>query len=388
MSDSIRKKILIAPNSFKECAGSVRTAGLIHDAMEKYARAEFQAAPELTVVPVSDGGDGLLEVCRLKFNLRILHYKIPNPFNGNIFSCPVGYSEKNKTIYIESAEVLGLKLIPEEFRNPLRLSSGGMGELLIQIAGDAAKGNLDIKRIVIGIGGTGTNDLGLGMLSKFGLLLTDSEGKKLEVLPGNFEKSEGLLWQTPDFNFEIEIIIDVKNPLLGENGASIVFGPQKGLLPAKASEIDAQFGRLLRMMNINSEKISSLSGAGGGLAAAFQIFFGGKTVFSKDFIKYELGVDSALNRYDAVITGEGKVDSQSMLDKGAMVVASEYSRAGTPVYFICGINDSVQTLNSNMKFIELWKYFTSVKESIDNFEAGINKACEAIINDLKFGSGL
>lgn len=129
-----RKRILISPNSFKECADSVTIAELI-----KYYLSDLKDS-ELIVRPISDGGDGFLNVCRFYFEGEIRKYKISTAFDDSRFECPVLYCSKNQEIYIESAEVLGLKVVPMHLRNPLKLSSKGLGELLLKITEEVEQG--------------------------------------------------------------------------------------------------------------------------------------------------------------------------------------------------------------------------------------------------------
>ncbi|TSA26025.1 MAG: hypothetical protein D4R68_07945, partial [Ignavibacteriales bacterium] len=125
--------ILIAPNSFKGCADSVEITEYIKGSLFKLLPEEIKSNIDFLLKPISDGGDGFLQVCQRNFGVEFLHFEISNPFNADKFFCPVGYFQESKTIYIESAEVLGMKLIPEEFRRPMSLSSKGMGDLLLQI---------------------------------------------------------------------------------------------------------------------------------------------------------------------------------------------------------------------------------------------------------------
>ncbi len=127
------KRILIAPNSFKECADSVTIAELIRDNLS------CLKDTELIVKPISDGGDGFLNVCKFYFGGEIRKYNISTSYNDSKFECPVLYCEKRSELYIESAEVLGLKVVPIEFRSPLQLTSKGLGQLLIQIEQDSSK---------------------------------------------------------------------------------------------------------------------------------------------------------------------------------------------------------------------------------------------------------
>ena len=262
--------ILVAPNSFKECADSAELADIISSCLFR--------SPNLNIIskPVSDGGDGFLSVCYKNFGLKKRYYKIPAPFNPGRIRCTVGYNKKNKNLFIESANVLGLKIIPPDKRHPLVLSSRGMGVLLDKILKDVRKGKLEVDKVTIGIGGTGTNDLGIGMLSELGMKLTDKNNSVLEPIPVNFKTAAKILWKKPQFPFRINLVTDVNNSLLGSEGASRVYGRQKGLTTKEIKIADAGFENIIRISKkeIIISDTEFISGAGGGLAAGFQLFLG------------------------------------------------------------------------------------------------------------------
>ncbi|HED38340.1 MAG TPA: hypothetical protein ENI76_08875, partial [Ignavibacteria bacterium] len=145
-----KKKILLAPNSFKECASSTKVA----DLFEKFLNTNNNY--EIFKYPISDGGDGLLNVLNYNNKLIDITYSITTPYDGSKFDCTVGYDERNKIIYIESAKALGLQMIPKEKRHPLNLSSKGLGELLEQVGKSVFNREIDVNKVVIGVGGTGT----------------------------------------------------------------------------------------------------------------------------------------------------------------------------------------------------------------------------------------
>ncbi len=380
------KRILISPNSFKECENSVNAAALI----EKYLQKELAAANgkfEFIQKPISDGGDGFLEVCKKLFDAKSIHYEISNVFNSEKFFCEIAYSEKLKTVFIESAKVLGLQLIPEEKRNVLKSNSGGLGELLFQIQSDAISKKYKIEKVIIGIGGTATSDLGIGAASTFGLKLFDKNEIPLEPLPINFEKIKSIEWNLPEFPFEIEIVIDVKNPVTGKTGAAKTFAKQKG---ASGNEVEILENGAINFLKIFQQKfkvneIEKLSGAGGGLGFGFQIFFNAKTIFAKDFIKEKIGISKDQN-YDLIITGEGKFDEQTFNEKGVHYLLDEFRRE-FPMIIVAGkINFKKGIIDNhfeNVYFIELSKYFENENDSIKYFEKAIEFASKEIIKIIK-----
>lgn len=374
--------VLVAPNSFKECADSTEIAALMKTSFNRYVTDSFKKAIEFTYKPISDGGDGFFEVCKNQFGLETLHFEVSRAFDSGKFFCPVGYSAETKTVYIESAEVIGLKTIPIEKRKPLILSSKGMGDLLVQLLDGVYTGFMDIEKVVIGVGGTGTNDLGMGMMEVFGLEFYDTSDNKLSILPKDFHLVEKIAVPELTLPFKIELICDVENKLLGENGATKMFSKQKGATEEETIFLEEAFENVLKQLELDEDTINSLSGAGGGLAAAMKIFFNSDIRYAEQFIKEDFGVDSSKNVYDVVVTGEGKFDSQSMMNKGALIISNDYSNNNTQVYFICGISEGTFPENDNLHIIELSEYFDSVEDSIRNIDKGIDIACKKITKNI------
>ncbi|MCU7494463.1 MAG: glycerate kinase [Ignavibacteria bacterium] len=374
-------RILIAPNSFKECAGSVRLADLFHKAlegtlMERYKRKDFHFIDK----PVSDGGDGFLDVCVENFHLKREEITLPAPFEGGEIRASFGYSPENKTVYVESAGVLGMRIIPPEKRHPLELSSKGLGELFLWLKNSKASGRLQFDQLTLGIGGTGTNDFAIGMASALGLRLLDEKGRYVKPLPESFRYVKSVEWEDPGLDFEIEAILDVNTPLLGQRGAARIFAPQKGATPPEVEELEKGLECVVRAIG-KSDSSADLLGAGGGLAGGLHYFLGAKYKFARDFLREDLGINSARLKPDLVVTGEGVFDSQSMMQKGVSFILDEFRRLEIPVFVCAGkIKDVPEELaEENVKFIELSKFFTSPGESMRNIEKGVELASEEIL---------
>jgi glycerate kinase len=374
--------ILVAPNSFKECASSVEIAKLIDQSLKMYIPETIKPIIELDLKPISDGGDGFLPVCERIFNLEILHFEIRFPYSEDLFFCPVAYSAEKKFIFIESAEVLGLKLLPEDKRKPMMNTSKGMGDLLLQIYDAAVNGIMEIEHVFIGIGGTGTNDLGMGALEVFGLEIYDDKDNPLAVIPKNFKSVQKIIVPEIDCPFKITTIIDVRNPLVGSLGASIIFGQQKGASPDEVFELDESFKNILTQLELSQSEIKHLSGAGGGLSAALKLFFKAEEITAVDFLKDFVGINFKETSYDLVITGEGQLDAQSFLNKGAVILLNEATEHKIPTYFICGTSEGELPKNEFLKVIELAEYFDTVEESIEKINKGIELACKPIARAL------
>ena len=371
--------ILIAPNSFKECSDSVTISDIIYNNLGKNLDCN------LIRKPISDGGDGFTDVCKHYFNGEELIYNVSTPYNDEALECKVIYLEETKTVYIESANVLGLKVVPPERRNPLLLSSKGLGELLLILAGEI----YDIKKVVIGIGGTATIDMGLGACSALGLKLNDIIGEALDVIPANFSKVKDIEWYKNKLPFQVLSIIDVSNPLVGEQGAAKQFGNQKGANKSSLVVIENGFDNILNILQnkglLGSSKV--LYGAGGGIPSGLNILLGTEEISAEKFIMEDLKVATEIMMSDFVITGEGAFDQQSFMGKGAGIIMNKASQYGKKVILVCGkFDEKVKSiLNDNVKVFDIASQFKSMEDSIKYFEVGLKKICDKIVTLIKYG---
>ncbi len=337
---------------------------------------------ETGILPVSDGGDGFLNACRAVFDLEMLSYSISTPYDDSRFDCEAGYDRKNKKIYIESAKVLGLRIIPGENRSPLTLSSKGLGDMFAAIKEDEEKGKVEVDEVIIGVGGTGTSDLGLGVCSRFGLELYDIFGKKDRIVPEYYYRIKEIKWDEPGLPYKIKTVIDVENPLLGKKGAARTFGPQKGADRGEVEVMELGFTKIVNILKNKGLKRSfnTLSGAGGGLAAGLYLFFNASSIKADEFIRKDLRLEDRIKNFDIVITGEGSFDEQTLDGKGAGIVLRVASIQKRRVILCCGrVEDRVKDkLGENVEVIEFTSFFSSKEESIKNFEKGIELASNKI----------
>ncbi|OGU77764.1 MAG: hypothetical protein A2V93_10840 [Ignavibacteria bacterium RBG_16_34_14] len=365
------KNILVAVNSFKETADAVEVSKLFNKHLDKSLFNVIQK-------PISDGGDGFLKICKFYFGLEILNYQITTPYDESFIDCKIGLDRDNKTLYIESAEVLGLKRIPISKRHPLYLSSKGLGDLLKLILQDIEEYKYEVNKLVIGIGGTGTMDLGLGMCSRFGLKIFDSYGSELEVLPENYPKVSKIEFNRNDLPFIIEVVLDVNNSLLGKDGG-IIFGKQKGASNAELKVIELGWGKIVNTIQNNMLKNTAkeLSGAGGGLSVGLNLLSETIKKHALDFISDNLRVGINDTNFDIVITGEGAFDEQSMKGKGAWIIISIFEKENIPVVLCCGKIDKQVSENLSMNVFPI-ELVTYIDDPINNFEEAIKIACSEI----------
>jgi len=373
-------KILIAPDSFKECIDSISLASLFENELKSIKNYE------LKLKPISDGGDGFLNICKDYFHLEEVEYSISNAYDENMLTCQIGYDQRRRNIFIESADILGLKKISDSHRKPLKLNSKGLGELLLQIKSDVEEGKLNCNSIYLGVGGTGTVDFGLGMCSKLGLQIFDFYNKVMDILPENYFRTGEIHPPNETLPFNIICVVDVQNQLTGQDGAVIRFSPQKGASPTEIKLLELGFNKILNILQkknlIANEK--SLSGAGGGIAAALQIFYNSEIIQSKDFILNTLNLKNEIDNSEIIITGEGKFDSQSLLGKGAYSIAEYALKKNKKVFFVCGKSEikAENLMYNNFSLIELSSFMSPKNDSIQNINRGIALACELIRSKL------
>lgn len=375
------KLILLAPNSFKESADSVTISNFISN--------QLRSLDNFSVIerPISDGGDGFLTVCEKLYSGIRITYSVKNVYNDQTSPVDVIYVKSDNTLYIESAEVIGLKKVPLNFRYPMQLNTAPLGQLLKKIVQDVRDNILRIDRVVIGVGGTSTIDFGLGVASMFGLKLYNNKGLELDVKPVNFKKVDSIHFERQFLPFKIDIIADVETALFGENNAVKLYSGQKGANSDDIKELIKGFSNVYNIIkNKGITEIPKLFyGAGGGLAAGMQMFFNAEIITSKEFINNQILKNLKLNEINYVITGEGAFDRQSLENKGAYTVIRNFWEVIIPVFLICGKFDEkvLPDLPDNVNVIELSKYFKSVDESIRNYETGLKKAVTEIIDYLK-----
>ena len=325
-------KIVIAPDSFKGNLTSLQVA----KAIEKGVQRVLPKA-NCVKVPMADGGEGTVQSLVDAMGGKFVYRKVSGP-DGVVIRARYGLLADKRTAVIEMAEASGLPLIAESKRNPLTATSHGTGELIIDAINKGA------QKIIIGIGGSATNDGGAGMAQALGVKFLDSRGREIRTLAAG-----GMLDRIADINMEnihvglkkckIIVASDVDNPLCGKRGASYVFGPQKGATPAMVKRLDSNlnhFARLIKKrLNIN---VRSLKGAGasGGLGAGLVAFAGAKLQSGVDIVMQATDFKSHLNKADLVITGEGRVDFQTAFGKTPAGIAKVAKKHRVPVIAIGG----------------------------------------------------
>lgn len=323
-------KIVIAPDSYKESLSALDVAFAIEAGFrEIYPDAEY------VKIPVADGGEGTVEAMVAATQGRVIPVKVTGPL-GEPVAGFYGVSGDEQCAFIEMAAASGLELLSPVQRNPLKTTSWGTGEL-IRYALD-----LGVRRIIIGLGGSATNDGGAGMVQALGAkLLTDEHqhigqgGAELAALM-KIDISE---LDSRLADCQIDVACDVTNPLTGEEGASAVFGPQKGATPEMVTNLDHALAhyaaRIKQDLGIDVLSLEG-GGAAGGMGAALFAFCGAKLRPGIDIVTEALHLDTLVADANLVITGEGRMDSQTIHGKVPVGVARVAKRYHIPVIGIAG----------------------------------------------------
>lgn len=324
------KKIVIAPDSYKESLSALEVA----QAVAAGFRQIFPDA-EYVLVPVADGGEGTVDAMVAATGGRRQAVAVSGPL-GERVEAFYGLTGDGATAVIEMAAASGLALVPPAQRNPLRTSSRGTGEL-IRAALDAGA-----RRFILGIGGSATNDGGAGMVQALGARLLDAEGRALDGSGGELARLERIDVSALDPRLaecRIEVACDVDNPLTGPRGASAVFGPQKGATPEMVQVLDANLAHLARIVERDlGVAVDQVPGAGaaGGMGAAMLAFFGATLKPGIEIVTAAVDLDAHVRDADLVITGEGRIDFQTVHGKTPIGVARVAKRHGKAVIGIAG----------------------------------------------------
>jgi glycerate kinase len=322
-------KIVIAPDSYKESLSADEVALAIEAGFrEIFPEADYQK------YPMADGGEGTVALLLQALGGHWHRVTVSGPL-GTPLEAGYGLTDDGLAL-VEMAAASGLALLAPAQRNPLLTSSRGTGEL-IQAALDAGA-----QRFLICIGGSASNDGGAGMLQALGVRLLDENG--LELAPGGGALAQlqqidasGLDPRIQDCIFDIAC--DVDNPLTGPQGASMVFGPQKGATPLMVRQLETslqQFALVVEQCTGHALAHTPGAGAAGGMAAALLAFMQGRLQSGSELVAAAIGLEDALRKADLVITGEGRLDGQSIQGKAPMGVVRLAQRYGCPVIAIAG----------------------------------------------------
>ncbi len=372
-------KILIAPDKFK---GSL-TAGEVAEAV---AEGIQLVNPDHEVIrfPLADGGDGTASILTNHFSGAFVKIAVHDPL-FNIIEAVYGYAETIKTAFIEMSAASGLRLIPKEIQNPLYTTTLGTGEMIRDAISRGA------QKIVLGIGGSATNDAGTGMAAALGYKFLDRNGMELKPVGENLEFIHCI--DDSDLFFDlagidVQVACDVDNPLYGKNGAAHVYSPQKGATLVMVKKLDKGLRNfasiVMEKYGMNICRIPG-SGAAGGLGAGAVIFLNARLVSGIKLVMDITKFDDHLKTSNMVITGEGKIDDQSFQGKvidGVTKLAKKYN---IPVMAVCGdltMNDQELKKHGIKAVQSLVNHYGSVKEAMKSAKAGLIEITQILLGEL------
>lgn len=323
-------KIVIAPDSFKESLSALGVA----DAIETGFKKVFPNATYVKI-PMADGGEGTVQSLADALQGRLITVEVTAPL-GNKVKAEFAISGDEQTAIIEMAAASGLHLVPIEKRDPTKTTSYGTGELI------KAALDLGVKKLILGIGGSATNDGGVGMLQALGIQFLDINGKEIGFggsALNNIEKIDRTSLDTRLQNVELQVACDVNNPLCGEKGASATFGPQKGATPNMVEQLDralAHFAKIAeRDLHLNIRDQAG-AGAAGGMGGGLLLLPNVQLKAGVQIVIDAVRLAEHLKDADLVITGEGRMDSQTIHGKTPIGVAKTAKANNTPVIAITG----------------------------------------------------
>ena len=379
-------KVLVAVNEFKGSLSSAEIGKIISNKLNN----NYKNIITYTQV-VADGGDGFLTLFKGFTNNKF------RTVNAALQECDVNYllNEERKEAVIEVAEVIGIKQLKDEQKDPFKTTTIGLGKLIVFLL---EKG---IEHFIIGLGGSATNDCGIGMLSELGIKFIDEKGYLCKDGISDLRKIDDI--DIKNINSKLTkarftIISDVSNPLIGKNGATYIFSKQKGLDENKFAEVDKYIEKFSNKVNLATGKNNTFiegSGAAGGLGYAFMSFCNATIESGSEFMIDYLELEKIIRDVDVVITGEGKLDKQSYMGKAPIEIARIAKRFNKKVIFLAGsiLDDELSELNEDDKKLidasfSIQRKFTSLNIAMDRHisKQNLENTIVQIFNILEFNN--
>ena len=374
-------KYVVAPDSFKESM----TAKEVCDAMEKGIK-KADSAAEVIKVPMADGGEGTVDSLVDATNGQRVIVEVTGPL-GNKISAYYGILGNGTTAVIEMAKASGLEIVEKKKRNPMITTTFGTGELIR----DALDHN--VKEIIIGLGGSSTNDGGSGMAQALGAKLLDQNNNQISFGGGNLDKLDKIDISDLDSRLQdVKIILasDVTNPLIGKDGASRVFGPQKGATPEMVEKLENNLQHYAKIIKRDLNKdVASVSGAGaaGGLGAGLMAFTTCKMRQGVDIAIEVTKLEEKVKSADYVFTGEGGTDFQTKFGKTPYGVAKLGKKYHKPVISLAGyLGEGIDSWYSE-GFTEILGFIPGacdLSTALKNGPSNVARTTENIVRLLNF----
>ncbi|WP_297099765.1 glycerate kinase [uncultured Draconibacterium sp.] len=372
------KKIVIAPDKFKGSLTGIEFCDAVERGIKKHIE-------NVTIIklPLADGGDGTVDALKFYTGGELISAEVHDPLFRPIQANYL-YAEKEKLAFIEMAEASGIRLLKNEELNPLETSTFGTGELIL----DAIKRGA--KHILLGIGGSSTNDAGMGMASALGFRFFDAENNLLEGRGKDLNRLATI--DTSMVNEDLskikfEVACDVDNPLFGPNGAAYIYSPQKGASEQVVEELDAGLKNFNEKVESQFGKnLQNIAGAGaaGGLGAGCVLFLNAKLKSGTQLIKSIADFDEQVKDANWIVTGEGKFDEQTF--SGKVIKGVLDSRTNQNLAVFCGLSELTdqQIKAHKIDFLaEMMEQATDVEDSIKNAGKYLEQAAEQFATSIK-----
>lgn len=375
-----KKKVVIAPDSFKESLTALEVAEAVETGFKKvFPNWEY------VKVPMADGGEGTVQSLVDATDGFIKEVEVLDPL-GRKIEASYGISGDGKQAIIEMATASGLELLKQSERDVMQATSWGLGDLICSALDEG------VERILIGIGGSATNDAGAGMIQRLGGKLLDAEGKQIPyggVALSKLQTIDLLELDARLSDIEIEVACDVNNPLTGLDGASYIYGPQKGADEEQIKELDQNlkhFAEIIRKdLDIDIEKEPG-AGAAGGVGGALLAFLGAELRSGGELITEWLALEDIIKDADLVITGEGGINHQTVYGKTPVIVSKLAKKYQIPVIALAGsISEGYEKVYEHGidVIFSVLSEVTDLKEALKTAPQNVERTAENIARTLK-----
>lgn len=386
-------KVVIAPDSFKESM----SAGEAAEAIARGVRAAVPGAA-CTLIPVSDGGEGFTAALSSALEATLHTLGVADALDRPVRAeFALALHRGRPTAIVEMASAAGLMLLTPDERDPWRASTRGVGELIAYALDRIGEGG----RLIIGIGGSATNDCGVGMLGALGVRFFDSDGCPLHPAPsplaGRLARIDVSGLDPRLSQVSIEVACDVTNPLRGENGASAVFAPQKGATPEMVAKLDAFLGELVEAAEASDPSLRARAlanepgaGAAGGLGWALRTFLGARFEPGFDLVARTVGLEQVIENADLVFTGEGAIDAQTLHGKAPAGVAALARRHGVPCVAFAGrVGEGAEVLEAHgvSALVPIVQGVTTLDEALNDGPRNLERAAATSMRLMELGKG-
>ena len=371
---------VLAPDSFKESMSA-------EQACQAMQRGVLQVFPDACciAVPMADGGEGTVEALLRSLDGQGITCMVTGPLMTQQVSTYFAIVDYGRTAVLEMAKANGIHLLESSQRNPMLTSTYGTGEMIKQAL------DRGIEKIIVGLGGSVTNDGGAGMSQALGVQFFNSTGEAIQVCGGNLDQINQIDISQLDArlkNTEILIASDVNNPLCGPNGASAIFGPQKGATPEMVQQLDRNLNHYANLVEASlgiSIKNVAGSGAAGGLGFGLMAFADAKLQSGVELIIEQSRLAEKIAQADYVLTGEGKIDSQTALGKTPFGVAQVAQQFNKPVLAFAGlVGEGIESLFDAgfSQIVGINPPDCSLEEALKNGEVNLEKAVSKTIKNI------